>query len=490
VLDITIGGTETSAKVIALAVRSDGDDDPPTLVTSGTPLPPPLATEVGTFLADLDHPGSAGSVNVLPRPGRDPGYLLLVGVGGGDAAGWRSAGAALTRSASHRHASVTVRLPVEAPAVAARDLAEGAWLASYRFTLAAEPREKAPKLRRLVLTSAEPDSVETAIGRARAVTDAVILARDLTNTPSLQKSPKWLADRLTNAAARRRGINVTVLTEAELAQGGFGGILAIGGGSARPPRLVELSWRPRGARTHVVLVGKGVTFDTGGISLKPLEGMRLMRKDMGGAAAVCATVLGAADLNLPVRVTALAPLVENMVSGAAVRPGDVVRHYGGLTTEVQNTDAEGRVVLGDALAYAARRLKPDLIVDLATLTGASRVALGKRTAALFTHDDALAEALSLAGADVDERMWRMPLADEYGSLLGSDVADLSNAPAVSQAGAIAAALFLREFTGNLRDRWAHIDMSAPSWIEKNEGFLAKGATGWGVRMLLRWLSTL
>ena len=484
---LDISTAETPANVVALAVRNDGDDGPPALVMTATPLPAALATEVETFLADLPHPGSAGSVNVLPRPGRDPGYVLLVGIGEGNAAGWRSAGAALARSASQRHASITVRLPAEAPAVAARDFAEGAWLASYRFKLAAEPRDGAPKLRKLVLSSAKP--VDAAVAQARAVTDAVLLARDLTNTPSLQKSPKWLADRLSNAAARRRGVTVKVLTETELAEGGFGGILSVGAGSARPPRLVELSWRPRGARTHVVLVGKGITFDTGGVSLKPLEGMRLMRKDMGGAAAVCATVLGAADLGLPVRVTALAPLAENMVSGAAIRPGDVVRHYGGLTTEVQNTDAEGRVVLGDALAYATRRLKPDLIVDLATLTGASHIALGKRTAALFSHDDALAEALFAAGADVGERVWRLPLADDYVPLLRSDVADLCNAPAVGQAGAIAAALYLREFTGNLREHWAHIDMSAPAWIEKNEGLLVKGATGWGVRLLLRWLST-
>jgi leucyl aminopeptidase len=216
--------------------------------------------------------------------------------------------------------------------------------------------------------------------------------------------------------------------------------------------------------------------------------MKLMRKDMGGAAAVCGAVLGAADLGLPVRVTALAPMAENLISGAAMRPGDVVRHYGGLTTEVQNTDAEGRVVLGDALAYAVRRLRPDLIVDLATLTGASNVALGKRTAALFTHDDELAAALAGAGAEVGEPMWRLPLAEEYLSGITGGIADLNNnAPGP---GALMAALFLREFTGAMRDRWAHIDMSAPAWSDRPDGPLVKGATGWGVRMLLRWLGTL
>ena len=261
---------------------------------------------------------------------------------------------------------------------------------------------------------------------------------------------------------------------------------------ARPGRpACSSSPGGRAARaTHVVLVGKGITFDSGGISLKPVDAMKLMRKDMGGAAAVCAAVLGAADLALPVRVTALAPLAENMVSGSAYRPGDVVRHYGGITSEILNTDAEGRLVVGDALAYAARRLRPDLLVDLATLTGAQHVALGKRTAAIFSEDEELAAAITRAGAEVGEQMWRMPLADTYQALLGSDVADLNNAPPGIEAGAVIAALFLREFTGALRDRWVHIDMSSPSWIETNEGPLVKGATGWGVRTLLRWLATL
>jgi leucyl aminopeptidase len=210
---------------------------------------------------------------------------------------------------------------------------------------------------------------------------------------------------------------------------------------------------------------------------------------MGGAATVCAALLAAADLNLPVRLTALAPLAENMISGSAYRPADVVRHYGGLTTEVRNTDAEGRVVLGDALAYAAHRLKPDLLLDFATLTGASQVALGKRIGALFTHDDALADALTAAGEETGERVWRLPLAEEYASLVASDVADLTNAPAPGHAGAVMAALYLREFTGALRDRWAHIDMSGPSWSEASDGVLVKGATGWGVRLLLRFLAS-
>jgi leucyl aminopeptidase len=211
-----------------------------------------------------------------------------------------------------------------------------------------------------------------------------------------------------------------------------------------------------------------------------------MRKDMGGAAAVAAATVGAATLRLPVRVTALAPLAENMASGSAYRPGDVVRHYSGTTSEVLNTDAEGRLVLADALSYAAQRLRPDVLVDLATLTGAQGVALGKRTAALYSDNDALAGALTEAATAAGERVWRMPLHDDYRDALDSEVADLVNSTDIG-GGSVMAALFLREFAGAVRDRWVHVDMSAPAWADSADGELAKGATGWGVRTLLRWL---
>jgi leucyl aminopeptidase len=274
-----------------------------------------------------------------------------------------------------------------------------------------------------------------------------------------------------------------------LAEEGFNGILAVGGGSARGPRLVELKWAPRGAKKHVVLVGKGITFDTGGISIKPMQGMQLMKKDMAGGAAVIGAVLAAARLKLPVKVTALVPMAENMPSGSAYRPGDIVRHYGGRTSEIRNTDAEGRVVLADALAYADKKLAPDLLVDLATLTGAQGVALGKRTAALYSDDDALADALADAAEAAGERVWRMPLPEDYVEKVESEVADLNNAPE-GGAGSVVAALYLREFAGRSRDRWAHVDMSAPAWSDAPNDELTKGATGWGVRTLVRWLATL
>jgi leucyl aminopeptidase len=490
VLDINVA-VAPRASAIVLAVRPN-DEGEGELVGTGFPVAAPVAAEVETFLADVAHRGKAGTVHTFARPSREPGHIILVGVGDGDAEGWRQAGAAVARAVAERLASVAVALPNQADGMAATAFAEGAWLGTYKFRLAAEPTT-GRKLRRITMVADSEGArgrIEAAVERALALTEAVILARDLTNTPSAQKSPRWFADRISNAAARRRGVTVTVHDETDLATAGFGGVLAVGSGSARPPRLVELSWRPRGAKVHVVLVGKGICFDSGGISIKPLEGMKLMRKDMGGAAAVCAAVLGAADLDIPVRVTALAPMAENMVSGSAMRPGDVIRHFGGATTEILDTDAEGRLVLADALAYGARRLKPDYLVDLATLTGASHVALGKRTAALFSHDDELASGLRAAGESAGEPVWQLPIPDDYLGLLRSDVADLANIAPGGGAGSLIAALFLREFTGDLRQRWAHIDMSAPSWIDRNDGPLVKGATGWGVRILLRWLQTL
>jgi leucyl aminopeptidase len=473
VLDIRLNARTGTPDVLAIAVTEDGG------LTE-------LTDELSAFLVDVEHTGAPGVLHALPRPGRRPRRVLLVGVGAGDEAGWRAAGAALARAA-RRDAALTVALPAAAEPDAVRGLAEGLWLASYRFDLGS--RSEPPKLRTATLAGYEPDRYQAALSTARAVAESTYLARDLTNTPSDRKSPAWFARRIERAAAGVAGLGITVRDQRRLAAEGFGGILAVGRGSTRPPRLVELSWRPRGAGTHVVLVGKGITFDTGGLCLKAPENMKLMRKDMGGAAAVTAATIGAAVLRLPVRVTALAPLAENMPGGDAYRPSDVVRHYGGATTEVLNTDAEGRVVLADALVYAVRRLRPDIVVDLATLTGAARTALGKRTAALYSGSDRLAEALTAAAQAAGEQVWRMPLIDEYLEAIASEVADVANSSNAG-AGSVTAALYLREFVGTARDRWAHLDMSGPSWSEDSSAELVKGATGWGVRTLLRWLGTL
>ena len=324
---------------------------------------------------------------------------------------------------------------------------------------------------------------EAAAERGRQLAAGAVFARDLTNTRSNVKTPAWLA-----AAAVRElsplGVEVDVRDETWLAEQGFGGVLAVGGGSASPPRFIEARWRPRGARpgTHLVLVGKGITFDTGGINRKTGPGMLMMYTDMAGGAAVLGALRIIAAGRLPVRVTALVPTAENAFSGGAYRPGDVVRHFGGRTSEIDNTDAEGRLVLADAIAYAAARLRPTTIVDIATLTGAMKVALGLRTAGLFATSDALAAALSAAGGRAGEPLWRLPLPAEYEPLLTSPIADATNAP--GSPGGITAALFLRPFAGDVP--WAHLDIAGPGRAAEDDGVLARGATGFGARLLADW----
>jgi leucyl aminopeptidase len=319
----------------------------------------------------------------------------------------------------------------------------------------------------------------------------VALARDLANTPSMIKSPEWLAAEAA-AVAAEHGLSSRVWREPELAAGGFGGILAVGSGSVHPPRLIELSYQPPAGQSgradrHVVLIGKGITFDSGGLSLKPNDGMKLMKTDMAGGAAVIGAMSALGRLGAQTRVTGLVAAAENMPSGTAMRVGDVITHYGGQTVEVLNTDAEGRLVLADALAYADDALAPDLVVDLATLTGAARVALGTSIAALYATDDELATALLDAGTASGDRLWRMPLAGDYRSALDSPVADLANmARAGGRAGSIDAALFLREFTGGRS--WAHLDIAGAARATSDDGDSTKGATGFGTRLLLRWLA--
>ena len=372
---------------------------------------------------------------------------------------------------------------LEVDAAGLRALAEGLLLASYSFTRKAEPKARALTAVTVVGAAATQDDLDAAL----AVVRATAVARDLVNTPSLEKSPQWLAD-----AARTLldDLEVDVLGPDELTARGFGGILGVGQGSTRPPCLVEARY-DGGAGPHVVLVGKGITFDTGGLSLKPTASMLEMKSDMGGAAAVLATLRAVADLRLPLRVTALAAVAENMPSGTAQRPGDVLRQYGGRTVEVLNTDAEGRLVLADALAYADQDLQADVVVDVATLTGAMPVALGKRIAGLFADDDALAAQLEAAAERSGEPLWRMPLVDDYRHTLDSPVADLRNIgqPKLKlMGGSITAALFLREFTGGRP--WAHLDIAGPAFTGSDEDERTKGGTGYGVRLLTAWLTEL
>ena len=340
-----------------------------------------------------------------------------------------------------------------------RAAVETALLAGYRFRELSKPHPPRLQTVTVVAADAQDPAVQAAADAGRATADAVAWARDLINTPSNVKNPGWLAEQARDRLSGQPHVTVTVLGEEELAAGGFGGVLAVGGGSASPPRVVVVSYRhPDAGPGHPVLVGKGITFDTGGISIKPNAGMREMKTDMAGGAAVLATLDAVARLRLPIAVTAVVAAAENAVSGSSYRPADVVRHVGGRTTEVLNTDAEGRMVLADALAYARLELGATALVDVATLTGAMKVALGTRTAGLFATTDGLADALRTAAGHAGEPLWRMPLLEEHRDLLDSPVADANNAP--GNPGATTAALFLQPFAGDLP--WAHLDVAGPA----------------------------
>jgi leucyl aminopeptidase len=357
---------------------------------------------------------------------------------------------------------------------------EGLILGCYRFTRATAPP---PAAERVELCGT---SDEGTIDRARRAAAASVWARDLANTRSGEKTPAWLAAQASRTLTPL-GVEVIERDVEWLTAEGFGGVLAVGGGSAAPPRLIQAQWRPPRARrgVHVVLVGKGITFDSGGINRKTGNSMSTMFTDMSGGAAVLGAMQAIATTGVPVRVTGLVPAAENMLSGASFRPGDIVRHVGGRTSEIGNTDAEGRLVLADALSYATARLRPTTIVDIATLTGAMKVALGLRTGGLFATSDELADALTAAGAATGEPLWRMPMLDEYASLLDSPVADANNSP--GNPGAITAALFLRPFVKDLP--WAHLDIAGPARAAKDDGMFSQGATGFGARLLAAWVES-
>jgi leucyl aminopeptidase len=373
-----------------------------------------------------------------------------------------------------------VLLPEDVTAEQAAAFALGLALGGYKFKVTGDaPAARTKSV--LLVTSVD---VADAVAEAMILATATALTRDLANTPSNVKDPAWLAGTAARLAAGVTGLTAEVRDEKWLAEQGVGGVLAVGGGSARPPRFVELTWRPRGSSkaSHLVFVGKGITFDTGGISIKPAAGMHLMRTDMAGGAAVIAALLAIAALKLPIRVTGLVPCAENHVSGSAYRPGDIVRHYGGKTTEVGNTDAEGRMVLADAMTWAVRKHSPDVLVDVATLTGAMKVSLGVRTGGLFATSDELAARVIKAGEQVGEAHWRMPLLEDVAEAVRSEVADVKQAP--GGPGAIAAAMFLREFTG---DRpWIHLDIAGPARAESTYDEVVPGATGFAARTLVRF----
>ncbi|TVT37544.1 leucyl aminopeptidase family protein [Amycolatopsis rhizosphaerae] len=446
-----------------------------------------LVPAEGAEFEGVRHSGKAGEIREVAG-----GTLRwAIGVGEGEDKDWRAAGASFARTVRQAVTdgpalkTVQVELGADVTGGQVAALATGALLGGYRFKVTTDTGPALPVLRLLTRDERAVPAYTEQLERVRVLAEAATLARDLANTPSNIKNPAWLAETAERLAAAVPGLSATVRDEQWLAEQGFGGILAVGGGSASPPRLIEFAYRPRGAARHLLLVGKGITFDTGGLSIKPADGMHLMRTDMSGGGAVIAAIRAIASLRLGVRVTALVPAAENHVSGSSYRPGDVVRHYGGTTTEVGNTDAEGRMVLADALVYGIRRFRPDAVVDVATLTGAMKVALGLRTGGLFATEDELARRLSDAGGRVGEAWWRMPLLDEHADAVRGELADVRQTP--TGPGGITAALFLREFVGDVP--WAHLDIAGPARAEQAYADVVPGATGFAARTLVEFAAS-
>ncbi|MGW4391466.1 leucyl aminopeptidase [Streptomyces sp. NPDC004685] len=451
--------------------------------------------KLAAVLETLGASGGEGEVTKLPAPsGFKAPVVLAVGLGPVpekdetyDAEALRrAAGAAARALAGTKKAAFA--LPVE-DAGDAGAIAEGALLGAYSFDAYKESAQdgkkngKAP-IAEIALLGAKPrdKAFKAAVERALAVTEELNRARDLVNTPPNDLTPEAFAA-VASAAAKEHGIKVQVLDEKALVKGGFGGILGVGAGSEAPPRLVKLSYTSSKTDKHLAFVGKGITYDSGGISLKPAGHNETMKCDMAGAAAVFAAVVAAARLGLKVNVTGWLALAENMPSGSATRPGDVLRMYSGKTVEVLNTDAEGRLVLADAIAKASEET-PDAIVDVATLTGAMMLALGNRTFGIMANDDAFRTSIHEVAEEVGEPSWPMPLPSDLRKGMDSATADIANM-GERMGGGLVAGLFLQEFVGE-GITWAHLDIAGPAFNEGGaSGYTPKGGTGSAVRTLVR-----
>jgi leucyl aminopeptidase len=453
-----------------------------------------LGADLRRILKDNQVTGRSGDSFPIPTMGRiSARNLLLLGVGS-----QREAGPAAVRTAIQRVAGRVARFPTVAttlPQIAdgtaesAQAFAEGLLLGSYRFDRYKERpidegSKKKPKLRKAIVLGdrATRDVTKAALARGQVYAEATNWARDLVNTPALDATPDYLAQEAKKMATMS-GLGCKIWTKAMLEKGGFGGVLGVGSGSVNEPRLIELTYKGGGSDRPIALTGKGITFDSGGLSIKPADGMETMKDDMGGAAATLAAMRGVAQLKTNVNVIAAIPSAENMPGGSAIRPGDVLHHYGGKTSEVLNTDAEGRLVLADALAYLAEK-NPALIIDTATLTGAAMIALGTDVWAVIGSDRGLIRDLLAAGEAVGEPGWELPLWMEYRRKIESSVADVKNI-GDRYGGAITAALFLKEFVGDVP--WAHLDVAGTAFVYGQERDWPRGATGSPARTIIRFI---
>jgi leucyl aminopeptidase len=358
---------------------------------------------------------------------------------------------------------------------------EGIFLSNHIFDVYKQKKKQTP-LKRVIIHMSAGDRKKFAAlpNRVAAVCRMTLQAREWVNTPSNDKRPEALARKIA-ALGRKAKLKVEVQGDKMLQQKKFGALLGVAQGSNSKARLVTMEYAAPGARQTIALVGKGVTFDSGGINLKPTSGLDTMKCDMAGAAAVAGAIIAIAQLKPKINVVALLPLVENMPSGNATRPGDILKSYAGKSVEIGNTDAEGRLILIDAMAYAIEKYNPDTLIDMATLTGACVVALGEKIAGVFSFDEKLARQIKACGDKVYERCWPMPMPEDYNRLLKSKIADLRNISSGRWGGAITAALFLSEFVGDTS--WAHIDIAGPAFLDKASAYSSAGATGFGVRLL-------
>ena len=473
----------------------DSDDRPGAVVAAAERLPADAVAEIEAGLRALDATGGGEQVHRLVVASLPVASVLTIGLGKSQdewpADTIRRAAGVAARSLGGADAVITTL--AELPGEGVRSAAvEGLILGSYRFSAfrSEKTAPKDPGLRKItVLSDAKDAKKQSAHGAA--VATAVATARDLVNTPPSHLFPAEFAKRA-KALGESAGLEVEVLDDKELRKAGYGGVIGVGQGSSRPPRLVRLIHRgsrltknPKKAK-KVALVGKGITFDTGGISVKPAASMHHMTSDMGGAAAVIATVTLAAQLELPIDVIATVPMAENMPSATAQRPGDVLTQYGGTTVEVLNTDAEGRLILADAIVRACED-KPDYLIETSTLTGAQTVALGARIPGVMGSDE-FRDRVAAISQRVGENGWPMPLPDELKDDLKSTVADLANVSGQRFAGMLVAGVFLREFVAD-GVAWAHIDVAGPAYNTSGPwGYTPKGATGVPTRTMFAVLS--
>lgn len=360
-------------------------------------------------------------------------------------------------------------------------LAEGILLANYSFCMKKEPERK--EIQRAVLHADKGEGLSRALNQIEGVCQATLFARDLGNTPANICTPRYLAGKARGIARQNKNIRVRIIDQAEMKKMGMNALLGVAAGSKQPPYLIVLEYKASKSKPYAI-VGKGITFDSGGISLKPSQKMDEMKFDMSGAGAVLGLFKALAQKPLPVSVVGVAGCTENLPSGSAQKPGDIVKTYAGKTVEILNTDAEGRLVLADALSFVEKTYDPEAIIDLATLTGACVVSLGHHCAGLLGTDDRLLEKLERAGQETGERLWRLPLWPEYQEEVKSKVADVKNIT-TRGAGAITAGCFLRHFVGETP--WAHIDIAGTAWDVKGKPYIPQGATGFGVRLLYRFL---